>query len=460
MSVASEITRLQNAKTSLKTSLNAKNDENHQITTETLEDYSDYVDSIQTSSSVVNGIIEQYKAETSTIDANTFVEFVNKKNMTNTTNSTITSGSGVIGKTSVATINNNKVFVTYRQGDYLYGRICKINNDIITMGEAIRLSVYTNSFDYATVIKIDTDKVFITHYGGNNLYGITCTVNDTTITVGTDTLINSGGGSYMYASPTYIGNNRVFIGHYYANSRLYGVICTIDDTTITVGTDTQLANIDNTAQSTFAIYLGNNNIFIAHLRGTKLYGLLCTINDQNQINPSADIEIGYYYNFATATLINQNKVFVTYTGTNTSLYGKVCIIKNNSIVVGEEKKLTTDYAQGNLPVLIDTDKIFIPFSNVSQNYYLYGIICSVDGTYIDVSPKILLQQRAASYIWATKLSNTKVIVTFVDINYNYVISSLITIDKNTLIPSISKINGLTKTECTTSTAGDVWVLDN
>lgn len=46
MSIASEITRLQNAKASLKTSINAKTDAQHQINNETLEDYSNFVDSI------------------------------------------------------------------------------------------------------------------------------------------------------------------------------------------------------------------------------------------------------------------------------------------------------------------------------------------------------------------------------------------------------------------------------
>ena len=46
MSIATEIARLQNAKLALKTSINAKTDNNHQITNETLEDYSTFVDSI------------------------------------------------------------------------------------------------------------------------------------------------------------------------------------------------------------------------------------------------------------------------------------------------------------------------------------------------------------------------------------------------------------------------------
>ena len=48
MSIASEITRLQNAKSALKTSINAKTDSSHQIDDETLDEYSDFVDSIET----------------------------------------------------------------------------------------------------------------------------------------------------------------------------------------------------------------------------------------------------------------------------------------------------------------------------------------------------------------------------------------------------------------------------
>lgn len=48
MSIASEITRLQSAKSTLKTKLNAKNDEQHQITDKTLDEYGDFVDSIPT----------------------------------------------------------------------------------------------------------------------------------------------------------------------------------------------------------------------------------------------------------------------------------------------------------------------------------------------------------------------------------------------------------------------------
>ena len=51
MSISQEITRIQNAKASLKTSINAKTDLQHQITDETIDDYADFVDSITTGGS-------------------------------------------------------------------------------------------------------------------------------------------------------------------------------------------------------------------------------------------------------------------------------------------------------------------------------------------------------------------------------------------------------------------------
>lgn len=48
MSISTEITRLQNAKNTLKTKLNAKNDNEHQITNQTIDQYGNFVDSIPT----------------------------------------------------------------------------------------------------------------------------------------------------------------------------------------------------------------------------------------------------------------------------------------------------------------------------------------------------------------------------------------------------------------------------
>lgn len=61
MSIASEITRLQTAKADLKTSINAKTDAQHQITTETIDEYADFVDSISGGSSTIDVGAEKLK---------------------------------------------------------------------------------------------------------------------------------------------------------------------------------------------------------------------------------------------------------------------------------------------------------------------------------------------------------------------------------------------------------------
>ena len=48
MSIASEISRIESAKNTLKTKINAKNDNEHQITDETIDEYGDFIDTIST----------------------------------------------------------------------------------------------------------------------------------------------------------------------------------------------------------------------------------------------------------------------------------------------------------------------------------------------------------------------------------------------------------------------------
>jgi hypothetical protein len=78
MSVATEITRLQNAKANLKASINAKTDSQHQIDDETIDEYADFVDSIQTGGG--GGEVEKdvyfYDYDGTLVDSYTASEFL------------------------------------------------------------------------------------------------------------------------------------------------------------------------------------------------------------------------------------------------------------------------------------------------------------------------------------------------------------------------------------------------
>ena len=90
MSVASEITRIQNAKADLKTSINAKTDSEHQITDETIDEYADFVNSITSGGSGLDWSAIGYDGEPqSVIDGYNYA--VQIKNNWNTSQTSIQS---------------------------------------------------------------------------------------------------------------------------------------------------------------------------------------------------------------------------------------------------------------------------------------------------------------------------------------------------------------------------------
>lgn len=102
MSIASEITRIQGAKADLKTAINTKTDAQHQITTETIDDYADFVDSISTGS----GKPEQSK----TTNPSTSQVVVTPD--TGYTLSSVTVNAMPIGTLSAPTINTSTGLIT------------------------------------------------------------------------------------------------------------------------------------------------------------------------------------------------------------------------------------------------------------------------------------------------------------------------------------------------------------
>ena len=175
---------------------------------------------------VVNGLIENYKAASSTIDANTFVQFVDM--IGSETDTRLSTGSASYQYASAVQIDTNKVFIAHRSGDYLYGIVCTISGNTITAGTDTQLSTVTSSYEYTSAALVDTNKVFVAHRNGNYLYGMVCTISGTTVTAGTDTQLLTGGTSYSDASAVQLDTNRVFIAHR-SGSGLYGVVCTVLD---------------------------------------------------------------------------------------------------------------------------------------------------------------------------------------------------------------------------------------
>jgi hypothetical protein len=270
----------------------------------------------------------------------------------------------------------------------------------------------TYAFYYVSAAKIDTNKVFVAHRNGNYLYGAVCTISGTDITVGTDTMLSDVNNSYYNASAVTLGTDKVFVAHRNGDY-LYGVVCTISNTTITAGVDTQLSDATGSYTSASAAALGSDKVFVAHQGpdGNSLCGIVCAIsgttitvgNDKELSSGAGTVSSDY----ASAVALGTGKVFVAHRY-GSFFHGIVCAISGTTVIPGADAALSSDYTTYTYAstVALDSNNVFIAHRN---NNYLYGMVSN--------APDITVQT------------------------------------------SSTKIDGLTKTECTTSTAGEVWVLN-
>ena len=173
-----------------------------------------------------------------------------------------------------------------------------------------------------------------------------CTIDNTTITKGTEISINSAiPNTGAEPEAILLSDNKVFITYiaypskYSNNYNLYGMVCTIDNTTITKGTVTLLNNSEDFISQKNMVLLSENNIFIEYIKqdtsNKYLYGMVCKIEGETitvEINTSLNME----FNILTFTIstirLSSSKVLIIHTfNENSYLYGMVCMVGEEGI---------------------------------------------------------------------------------------------------------------------------------
>lgn len=410
------------------------------------------------STEVVNGIILNYKAASSTIDANTFVEFVN--NITLGTDAQLSTTSSSYEYASAVTLSADKAFISFRgNSNYLYGVVCTISGDTITAGTETQISTISSSYQYASATALGSDKVFIAFRGDSTrLYGIVCTISGTTITAGQETQLSSTTNTYQYASVATIGTNKVFIAHQYSNY-LYGMVCTISGTSISPGTDTMLSSRTASYTDSKVTVLDTDKVFVAHdsSGNNGLYGVVCTVSNK-AITAGADTQLTAVQDAATpsAVALSASKVFVAYSSPMNGLHGVILAISGTSFTISTDMEISSSPSSIVSAVLANPNRVLIAHS-IGQ--FLYGMVCDIVDANIVASVETRISDVYSSYQFAsaTVLSTDKVFIAHRNSSYLYGIVG--TTPETTIATSANAIQGLTKTKCTTSTAGEVWVLN-
>jgi hypothetical protein len=306
-----------------------------------------------------------------------------------------TNGSGTC--ISAEVLGNGNVFIAHRSDNvtrqsYLNGIVCVINGTTITAGTDTRLTSTAATGNTISTVLLQDNKVFIAHSESSDYYYLDatiCTINGTTITAGTITSISATKYTGYAISAVKLDDNRVFIAHSYAsNYVLYAIICKISGTTITKGSTKSLAsNATNEGSTISAIKIGDNKVFVAHSHDTSSYlnAIICNISDTT-ISIGTDTALSNLSISGTSIsteLLPNGKVFIVHSNTGYYLYGMICAVDGTTIINGEDTQLSTVEQGGRWisSLLLSNGKVLIPHSaSTSSTWCLYALICGVDET--------------------------------------------------------------------------------
>lgn len=429
---------------------------------------------------ITNSIIKKYKATTNTISARTFVEFVNgEMGSSNGTDTRLSTVNGSYVNSSAIAIGEDEVFIIYNNGNSLHGMICYIEGSNITVGADAEL--YSGSDLYynggASMAQLDSDgltkRVFVTFLvndplGDYDVYGLVCNITDT-ITHGSATKLSDTTFYIAFTNTICLDGSKIFILCVRRQNRYaYGVVCNVSGTTISRVCESQLTSQPNGNVSPDAHKLSSSSVLVTHSVNNYLYGMICTISS-NSITTGTDTQLTTveYTNYTTSigTLEEGTKLIliVPYKVTNVEdpwfcLGAMICNISNGTITHGEHTRLLTaeyTWQEANVAVLSST-KVFISHRSSSR---LFGIECVISGNTITPGTDYRLSTDS-SHTYTNNcpvaLDSDRVFISHRAYPSNSKLYGVVVGASKTIKLPETKIDGVTKEQCTTSTAGDVW----
>ena len=345
----------------------------------------------------INGIIKDYYAYAGeNISAGDFVEYI--KGIADKTDYGVSAPTQLSNiyvsahAISAVLLDNTHVFIAHSYGNnnyYLYGMVCTINGTSITYGTDTQLSTtkYTAYNNRVNTKLLDTGKILIT-FGNKQsapqLAAMVCTINGTTITAGTETILNLTDWSGATTSIEILeSKNKIFIAYNVTSESLWGMIVTVSGTTITVNTNTQLDTTTYSGHSISTYKLPNGNIFIAHSYGESyyLYGTIYkitgdTISLVNSVALNTNASTGSEIK---AVPLVTGDIFIVHTYSTQYLYATLISITGNTITKHTAVQIgAKNYGVNINACALPYGGVFITHTIVATLAYLYGLVCNIE----------------------------------------------------------------------------------
>lgn len=250
MSIATELTALSGHITNAYDAVQTKG--GTIPTNKNMANLDDAILSIQSGVDITNGTKVQAKSSSGTIPASTFFE-INNTGMKRSSEQNITSYRRAGQNPGTVQLTENTFFSIYRSSTAKTIGACvsQYNNGVLTVGAERAVATNTFSTTYtpttdSAIAKISDNKVLVVYYDVNqadsskfSLYGVICSVSGTTITVGTPTVVVEApyqSLGYVYSYAFQLNQNTAILKYAINSNNTTAVALTISGTTITAGT--------------------------------------------------------------------------------------------------------------------------------------------------------------------------------------------------------------------------------
>ena len=370
----------------------------------------------------INGLIKEYYVYAGEeISPGSFVDFVNGVNGSTTKTSTNTTivGTKYHGqRNSAVLLPDGKVFIAHGGGSdvytssttYLYGIVCTVNGATITPHTNVQLDTTTyTGYGMVTQLLQDGTVLIIYSSGGSRyLYGVVCKIDGTTISIGNRTQISttSATGVGLPKRLTLLDNGDVFVPHKSGSSDLaYATIVRVKDGVITKGTHTTISSGRESGLVVSSCLLPNKKVFMGFCYSSADYPAyaLCTVSDFTiTVNTPVQISTSFKMSSQLITLLTHdgNVLWLCASTTNYYLYGGVFTVNGDNITVPTFTQLST-VAQSALPLyaceLSSANKFLVGYNTEGNNNALNLAVATVSGTTITIGTGL----RVAPSVYST-----------------------------------------------------------
>lgn len=430
---------------------------------------------------ITNGIIEEYYTQAGEISANTFVEFANTNYNTDVAKKTFSPDStdfeGII---SACELSPTRVFLMYTYDGYdhintqVYGLIVTLGSTLTTTDPVLLLQ---DARDFSCC-NVSNDKICITYMDGSfKTYIAVCTVSGNTISLGTFVSVTTYESSNFLKVIKCTDNKVLLIRTTIFSSSTnysYAMVYNVSGNTISMATQSKLQTYSSVTGGyrdfnnmiTDVIFDTENNIILCtySTKSGAYAGILC-VNFNPTNNTFATIEAADNAVYAPLSTIakidNRNYLFFyrkVYNGTYKELYAQRMYISDNKIVFETSIAITTDngHTDSIKAFRVSDKKIGVIYQNSSG--FVKTMISIQDDLSIKVGGSVVISSSLSSYadIDVATIKDTDFLAVEIDgtnINLQY--------SKNYIYigQSSSKIDGVTKTTCSTTSPGQVYVLN-